>query len=174
MKTYLTYGGLAALGGFLVTLTLYFTGVYDHPGQSKAMEWTAGLINLGIMITCITLGTRARRAQVPPHEEFGYGRAFLSGFLITVFAALIGVAGTLLYFGVIDPGYAERAFEVASTKATRPIPPEAEKIIRLFMSAPVMAAIGLFLSLFCGTIISLISAAFQKRAANELAPPAMS
>src|SRR5436190_548993 len=105
MKTYLTYGSAMAGGGFLLVIVLYVLGFHSDPAKLRTAQWIQGCVGLGIGITCTVLGTKARRAQVPLTEDFGYGSALGTGVMIALFAALIGLVTTFLYGGVINPHF---------------------------------------------------------------------
>lgn len=176
MKTYLTYGFAWAIAGALVNLVFYFAGFHSEAGKYQTSQWLGFILALAIAITCLVLGTKARRASVPTTEEFGYGRAFAAGFMITLFATLFAVAANALYFGVVNPDLTEIIVETEMAKLeARNLPPEAlegaEKGVR-FMTQPVMMAIvGFFFGLIGGTILSLITSAFLRRPANASAQP---
>ena len=107
MKTYLTYGFAMALGGALVSLAMFLLGLHDSPSKLDTAQWIQMGCGLAVGITCIVLGTKARRAEVPPHENFGYGSALACGVMITLFAALIGLVTNYLYTAVINPNFVE-------------------------------------------------------------------
>ena len=61
MKTYLLYGFISSLAGAFLTLILYFAGFHSDPAKLAMAGWIGGLVGLAIVITCITLGVKARR-----------------------------------------------------------------------------------------------------------------
>lgn len=176
MKTYLLYGAASAIAGFLLTLVFYLLGFHDTAAKAQSVNWLANLLLIAINVVVLVMGIKARRAQVPPHEDFGYGRALGAGVLITLFAALFGIVSSVLYFGVINPDFSRvmadgqiaqmegKGMPAAQLEA-------AEKGIRFMMRTPVFAAFGFIASLFFGTVLSLIIAAFTKRAATTPVPP---
>jgi hypothetical protein len=127
---------------------------------------------------CITLGTKARRAEVPPSEEFGYGRAMLAGFMISLFAALFSTITVFVYAKYINPEFADIIVQAQTQKLeaqgiTGARLEGVEKGIRMMMSPPIQAVIGLINGLIMGTVISLITSAFLRRPAEAEAPPAI-
>src|SRR4051812_36711282 len=107
MKTYLTYGALMAFGGAVLVIVLYLLGFHSDASKLSAAQYLGGIGGLIIGVICITLGTKARRAQVPVTEEFGYGRALGAGFMIALFAALFGIVTTFVYAKWINPDFAD-------------------------------------------------------------------
>ena len=175
MKTYLSYGSAMAGAGFVLTLALYILGFHSDPSKLTAAQWIQSCLGLGISVTCIVLGTKARRAQVPATDEFGYGSALGAGVMISLFSALLALVTTFLYFGVSNPNFVEvmlRA-QAATLEAQGRSADQIEQIQKIsgtFMKLPMQMVFGFFGSLLFGTIISLISAAFLKRNPDELPP----
>jgi hypothetical protein len=176
MKTYLTFGAAMAGGGFVIVLVLYILGFHSDPAKLGSAQWIQGCLGLGVSISCIVLGTKARRAQVPPTEPFGYGRALGTGVMITLFAALVGLATTYLYGGVINPHFTDVIIQSQADKLEAQ-GLSAEKIEQIqkmsapFMKLPAQMVFGFCGGMIFGTIISLISSAFLKRpASDELQP----
>ena len=105
MKTTLIYGVAMAIVGTLIACILFFLGFHDSTeklGTAQALGTVLGLVNA---IACLFLGIRARRAEVPASEPFGYGRALGTGTLIALWGALFGAIGHMLYMSVINPGF---------------------------------------------------------------------
>jgi len=174
MKTYLTYGFYMALGSALIVFALYFLGYHSEPSKLGAAQVIQSICGLAIGITCNVLGVKARRAELPPTADFGYGRALGAGVMITLFAALFGTVFNYLYASVINPGFIEIMMQAQSDKLEAQ-GLSADKIdqinamTRAWMKPAVQSAIGFFAGLFFGTLISLITAAFLKRpAADEI------
>ncbi|MDB6094670.1 MAG: hypothetical protein JWM32_2232 [Verrucomicrobia bacterium] len=168
MKTYVTYGFFMALGGLLLTLVFYFAGFHSDPAKIASSQWMSacGLLILGITIT--SLGVKARRAEVPVTEPFGYGRALGAGVMITLFAALFGVVTGYLYFHVINPGFIDLLVQtqldkIEASGASGARLEQAEKMTRMFMSPVALTIVNFLSGMFWGTLISLVVAAFLKR-----------
>jgi MFS family permease len=169
MKTYVTYGFFMAMGFLLLSLAFFFLGYHSDATKFSSIQLISNCLLPAIAIVVIVLGTKARRADVPLSEPFGYGRAFLAGFLITLFACLFGLVTNYLYFHVINPGMTDVMIQMQVDKLeakglTGDQLDRAEKMTRSMMGNPLIIAVFGFLGgLFWGTIISLITAIFLKR-----------
>jgi hypothetical protein len=177
MKTYVTYGFYMALAGFVCTLLLYFAGLHESAAKMQTANWLGSLLGLIVGITVLALGIKARRAQVPPTEEFTYGQALGAGVLISLFAALFGIVTNYVYFQLINPGMVEVMVQAQLDKMeakgmSGSQLEQAEKGIRMFMRPVFMSIVGFVMGIFWGTVISLVEAAILKRKAVE-APPAV-
>jgi hypothetical protein len=172
MKTYVSYGAAMAGGGFVIVMLLYILGFHSDATKLSTAQWIQSCLGLGVSITCIVLGTKARRATVPAEAEFGYGSALGTGVMITLFAALIGIVTNLLYSQVINPSMTDLVVQAQIAKWEAMNMPaarmeQAEAMMRKMMSPPLQACFGFLAVMFFGTVISLISAAFLKRPAND-------
>lgn len=172
MNTYLTYGAAIALCNALVTFGLYFTGFHSEASKLQTANLISGVSSLIICVTCVVLGTRARRAEVPAAEEFGYGRALGTGVLIVLFASLFGAITTFVYAQVINPGLPDLIIQNQTAQLEAKGVPAAQieqmqKVSRMFVSPGVQAIFALIFGMIFGTIISLITSAFLKRSAFE-------
>jgi hypothetical protein len=172
MKTYLTYGFYTSLAGALLIFALYFLGLHDNADKLGTAQTVQTVVGLIIGVGCLVLGTKARRAEIPAAENFGYGSALGAGVMITLFAALFGMGFNLLYTTVINPGYTEVILEaqVAKFEAAGMSSDAAERataMVRKMMHPAVQSAIGFVMGLFFGTLVSLVTAAFLKRPATE-------
>ena len=172
MKTYLTYGFAMAFGGALVVFAMFFLGMHDSAEKLDTAQWIQTCLGLAIGIACIVLGTKARRAEVPAGEPFGYGSALGAGVMITLFAALIGLFTNYLYGAVINPHFTDVMMQSQADKLTAKGVPsdkieQIQKMTAVMMKPPVMAVVGFMSGMLFGTIISLITAAFLKRPAVE-------
>jgi hypothetical protein len=172
MKTYLTYGVSMALASALLTLVLYFLGFHSDAAKLGTAQWISNLGFLAIAVTCLIMGTKARRAEVPLTEEFGYGSALFVGFMISLFAALCAIVTNYLYFNVINPGFSELIVQAQLDKMeakglSGAQIEQMEKMTRMFMSPVFSSCVVFLVVLFWGTLISLVTAAFLKRPATE-------
>ena len=172
MKTYLAYGFYLSLANALLLFALYFLGFHSEASKLGTAQTIQTVGALAIGITCTVLGTKARRAEVPPAEDFGYGRALGAGFMIALFAALFGTVFTYLYSAVINPGFIEIMMQAQSDKleAKGLSADKIEQIntmTRTWMKPGIQAGVGFIFGVFVGTLISLITAAFLKRPATD-------
>src|SRR4051812_44585446 len=107
MKTPLTYGFFSALGGAIVNLLLYFTGFHDSVEKLTSAQIVGGILGLAIVVTCLSLAMRDKRANAPTDTEWGYGSAFGTGLLTSLFIVLFGAITTYVYMGIINPGFSD-------------------------------------------------------------------
>ncbi len=170
MKTYLIYGAAMAIAGAVLAIVLYLLGFHSDPAKLTAAQIIGTCVGLGIAITCITLGIKARRAEVPTTEDFGYGRALGAGVMIALFAALFGTVSTFAYAKFINPEFVDvivqaQIQKMESQGMNSAQLESAEKMIRA-MSGPLAQTIfGCLGSFVFGTLISLVAAAVLKRPA---------
>lgn len=172
MKTYLTYGFAIGIVSLLLTLALFFLGYHSDVEKVSAANIVSSVGGLAITLVGIILGTRVRRAEIPASEPFGYGRALGAGVLISLFAAIVGVAGYLLYMGFINPDLKELMVQAQTAKLEGQGMggdqiAAAESVMRMMMHPAMQAVFGLIGGVLYGTIISLITAAFLKRPATD-------
>ena len=161
-------------GSFLLMLVLYVVlGHRASLAKFNTAQWIETFVVAGVNIACNVLGTKARRALAPAAEDFNYSSAFVAGVMITLFAALLGIATSLVYASL--PRIADLSVEAAveQWKAggwTKEKIDEAVGLQRQMMGPPLYAAYR-FLAVMCtGALISLVSSAFLKRHAIG-APP---
>ena len=157
MKTYLTYGFAMALGGALISFAMFFLGLHDSPSKLDLAQWIQMGCGIALGVTCIVLGTKARRAEVPAGAAFGYGSALVT---------------TYVYLAIINPGYGDVVLQAQAEKLEgKGLKSEQieqiQKMSAIMMKPGVMTAFSFIAGLFFGTVISLISAAFLKRPAVE-------
>ena len=172
MKTYLSYGLYMSLGNALLVFALYFLGFHSEAsklGTAQNIQMVAGL---AIGITFIVLGTKERRAAVPATENFGYGSALGAGVMIGLFAAIIGTVFTYLYAAVINPNFVEVMMQAQTEKLelqglSSDKIDQINSMTRGMMKPPIQAAFGFIFGVLFSTLISLVTAAFLKRASTE-------
>jgi len=181
MKTYLTYGAAMAIAGAVLNVVLYLLGFHSDPAKLTTAQIIGACGGLAIGITCLTLGIKARREEIPATEEFGYGRALGAGVMITLFGALFNIVTAFTYAKFINPDFVDVIVQAQSqameAKGVPAVQIEgAEKMIRLFAGPVAQAISGFFGGLIFGTLISLVAAAFLKRPAGPESfaePPAL-
>ncbi len=169
-----------ALALMLFNLALYFLGYHSDADKYTSAETITRISFWVIAFACIIPGTMARRSEIPATEDFGYGGALLTGFMISVFAGLFGIVTGYLYFHLINPNFIEVLIQAVTAKAEAKGAGSAqiaqmEKGIR-FMMGPIMSPIvGFLVTVVCGTLVSLITSIFIRRTAVEdlSAPPAV-
>lgn len=173
MKTYLAYGFAIAFANLLLATLLFFVGFHSNPDKLGAAQAIGTVGSIAICIVAIVLGTKARRAELPPTEPFGYGRAFGAGVMITLFAALFTIITHWLYIAVINPEMTDVILQSQVAKMEEAGLPSdqidnAQNMMRRMMHPAFQAVFAFLGTLFFGVIISLVTSAFLKR--SEVPP----
>ena len=137
-------------------------------------NWVGGIGGLAIGISTIMLGMKARRAEIPPTENFGYGAALWVGTRIAFISAFFSAIFVYCYNAFINPGFADVMMQgqAAKMEAKGLSSDQIEKFqaMSAWIFKPGAAAcFALIIGTVFGVILSLIIAAFMKRTAN-LAP----
>jgi hypothetical protein len=176
MKTALTYAAGIALAGALATMAFFFAGYHDDPLKLPATQTPLTVLAVIIAVVGLVLGLRARRAETPADEAFGYSRALGAGTLIAGFAALFGAIFQFCYASFINPHYSEVLLEAQIIKMEEQNVPAAhieaaEKMMAFMMSPAMSAVMGLFMGFIFTFVLALIVAAFVRRPAQEATPP---
>lgn len=175
MKTNSLYGLILAVATAVLTLILYFLGLHSDPAKLGTAKWIGGVLGLAIGVTVTILGIKARRAESPETEDFGYGKALGSGVQISLVASFLSAVFNYLYFAFINPGFTDVLVQDQMDKLQAKGMggaqlEQAEKFTRIFLSPVPYAFVSLISAFIIGVVISLILAAFLKRAAPS-APP---
>lgn len=176
MKTALAYAAGMALAGALVTLVFFFAGYHDDPAKLPGTQTLHIVLAVLISVGGLVLGLRARRAETPSDEAFGYGRALGTATLIAIFASTFGAIFQFLYASVINPHYSDVLLEAQIIEMEEQNVPAAhieaaEKMMAFMMSPAMSAVMGLFMGFFFTFILALIVAAFVRRPASIASPP---
>jgi Protein of unknown function (DUF4199) len=174
MKTCSLYGLIMAVASAILVLVLYFLGFHSDPAKLSAAKWIGGVGGLAIAVTVMVLGVKARRAEVPANEPFGYGPSFRAGFAIAFFDAVFYSIFFYCYLAFINTGFTEMIVQDTMDKMQAKGISGAqldnvEKGIRFMSSAGMQTASALIGGIIFGVILALIIAAFIKRQA----PPAI-
>jgi len=170
MKTYLLYGFLLALSGFLLTLVLFICGLQSDAAKLMSTRWVGSSLSLIIAIAFLVLAIRARRNAVPPSEDFGYGWALWAGVATQLFASFFSMITTYLYAAVINPGLTDLMLQAQAEKMQamgREMTDAQQAMMRHFIGPVGQAILAFFATLFIGVIIALIAAAFLRRTAER-------
>jgi hypothetical protein len=168
MKTCALYGFISALAGAFLVLALYFLGLHSDPAKLGTAKIVGSIGGLAIGIVITTLGVKARRAEVPADEPFGYGSAFGTGVLISIFASILSAIFSYAYYAFINPAFSEVMLQDANEKLeAKGISgsqlDKIESFNRMMFSPVPEALIALIFGFIFGVIISLVVAAFLKR-----------
>ena len=128
------------------------------------------LIIVGVYIFCIIKSMKDYRKVTP---DYTYGKLVGHGLLCTLVLALVSTGFTLLYSQVIDPGAAKKNLELTekvfdNTDMADEDKEKALKGIREQSENPGRQAVtGLAITLFCGLIVSLITASVLNKKGKE-------
>ncbi len=163
----LQFGLLTGLAMVVYTLILYLAGVDMHS------YWN--LFNYVLFVGGLYWGMSSIREK-QLEGVMSYGKAFGTGFLITLFAAILLAIFAYFYLQYINPSALAKASAEAENKilASNPNISDADlqkalDMVKIFTN-PFMSAVTQFISnLIAGTIFSLIIAIFAKREDRTLA-----
>ena len=174
MNTALFYGIVLAIANIVLSLVSYFLGFQT---DKIAMEQWFGLLQLAAAIAVLWLGIRAARAD-SKDKSLTYGRGVFTGFLISLYSALIGAVYAIIHFTYINPAYADYKIDALRQKWMQAgfndaKMAAAEKFTRFFLSPVPLFIYVLIVSVILGVIISLIVAAFLRRAPVGGTPPSL-
>jgi ABC-type Fe3+ transport system permease subunit len=168
MKTPLTYGFLAALGGAIVNLLLYFAGLHDSMEKLTMAQIIGGVLGLAIIITCLSLAMRDKRASAPADAEWGYGAAFGVGLSTAVFMILFGAVSTYVYMAIVNPGFSDIIYAAQVAKMEEKGMSSAQIASAEPMMRKVMSPIGSTIfqavggAIFCTVIAAIVAIFFRK------------
>ncbi len=176
MKTTFIYGIGMAAASFVLGLILFFAGFHSDVEKLATGQTIGSVGALIIMVVGLVLVMKARREEFVPEEGFGYGRALGTGTLTALWSALVGAVLSVVYATAINPGLSEIIIESEIAKMEEQGIPanaieQAEGIIAFMTSPAMMAVTNFFFGFVMGFIVSLIVAAFLKRAAVDAVPP---
>lgn len=172
MRLYATYGFLITLATVIWTMTLFMLGYHS---ENIAMGQKLGWLGIIISVVGIALGMREYRNEVG-QGVMSYGRGLGTGMLITLWSTLFSSIFNVVYFKFINPNFSEMMlqFQLAEMEA-KGIPAanidQAEGMIRMFTSAPMMTIFGTLAMVFGGFVVSLVLAAIFKAKPAGDAPP---
>ncbi|HUG09753.1 MAG TPA: DUF4199 domain-containing protein [Opitutaceae bacterium] len=172
MKLYVTYGFLIALGSAILTMALFALGYHS---ENLAMGQKLGYLGFVIAIAGLSLGMREYRNEVGK-GVMSYGRALGTGVLISIWSAVFGAVFNFVYFQFINPGFTDANVQFQMAEMERKGMPastveQAEGMIRLFSSAPMITILGTIMAVIFGAVLSLILAAIFKSKSGVSAPP---
>jgi uncharacterized membrane protein (DUF441 family) len=175
MNTAFFYGLILAVSNIVLTLVGFFLGFQtDKMAEGRWFGWLSLVV--GILVTW--LGVRAVREE-SADKSLSYGKGVGSGFLINLYAGVIGSIYGFIHFTFINPDFADYAIDQAKQNAKNVSDAQLaqmEKIMRFMMSPAIMSIWGFIMALVFGIVIALIVSAFLKRepqVAVDEAPPAV-
>jgi Protein of unknown function (DUF4199) len=159
----LIYGLITAAISIVFSILMY---IMDVPYKSPVMYFSFVILLAGIIYGTL----QYRNTYLGGYITFS--KAFLSGFIIVMVAAIIAAIYSYVFLTFIDPSYLERiiaqALEETETKmleqglSDEQIEPGLA-MTRKFMSPAMMSVFSVLGSALFGAILSLLSAAFLKK-----------
>ena len=175
MNTALFYGLVLGLAGIVLSLISYFLGFQT---DKIALEPWVGLVQLAVSVTVLWLGIRAARED-SKDKSLTYGRGVRTGFLISLYSTLISIVYSVIHVTYINPAYPDYKIEALRHDWARKGMTDAqmaslEKFTRMLFSPVLMSIYLLIVLVALGVVISLVLAAFLKRAAAPDLPPVIS
>jgi len=167
MKTTFLHGAGIAIAGALSNLGFFFAGVHSSPDRLASMQWLGTILILGISGTGLTLAVRERRAGLSPEKAWGFAPAFGTGVLTGLFAALLGIVPSYLYFSVINPAFSDvlAAMQRNALEAKGLSETELERIMPMmekFTIPGVLTATGAFMGFVWSSVVALVVAFFLR------------
>jgi multisubunit Na+/H+ antiporter MnhB subunit len=176
MKTTFNYGAGIAVASFLFGLILFFAGYHNDPDKLSTGQLIGSVGSVVILIIGLVMAIKARRAEMPAEEDFGYGRALGAGALTALWAAVLGAVLTFVYASMINPGMQEVIVESEVAKleeqglSSEQIE-QAEGFIELMTGPVAMSLTNLIFGFVMSFVIALIVAIFLRRQAVEVSVP---
>ncbi|MBN2638642.1 MAG: DUF4199 domain-containing protein [Bacteroidales bacterium] len=163
----LKYGLLTGLAMIVFSLILYLAGV-----NYKSL-WN--LINYLILIVGIYWGMDSIRKEILGNV-MSYGKAFVTGLWIVLFAILLSSIFSYIFLSYIDPSILTNALSDAQDKILAANPnisdadlDKAMNMAKKFTTPAFSAITGFIWNVIVGTIFSLIIAIFAKREDKTIA-----
>jgi hypothetical protein len=161
------YGLGITFAGAVVALFFHLLGFSTSAERFGTYLILSMLSSLVILITGITLGVRAKRAEYGV-AGYTFGNAFKTGFLIVVAAALAGAVFQFLYFKLLNPDFVEVMIEWTrgwmEKVGARPADIEAAAEDMRAKSTMTRQLInGIIFNLVLGSLATLVIAAILKR-----------
>jgi hypothetical protein len=171
MKTYALYGFISSLAGAFLTLILYFAGFHSDAAKIGMAGWIGGFGGLAIVVTCLTLGIKARREDVPMDQDFGYWRSFFAAFMISSISNAFSLVFTYIYNTFINPTFLELMRQQQMTKMENGgmTSDKAEAATAMMFGPVPQAIIFIIFGTIIAAAISFIMAGFFTRKAVQ--PP---
>lgn len=156
------YGFILGIALILFGLVLYLTDL----AENESVSWLRYVVVIaGIVLAQVSFRRRQPDALMP------YGKAFTTGFLTALFAAVLTSVYAYIFLKFIDPSTLERAIIIAEERFVKQGLSDVEidrmmKWVSRF-STPGMSAVGAFLfDTIAGAVISLLTAIFTRKEAK--------
>ncbi|NVN95741.1 MAG: DUF4199 domain-containing protein [Bacteroidetes bacterium] len=158
----MTYGIMVGFAMIVYSVILY---AFDL-SMNKALSWVSYIL----LITAMYIGSTKYRTSYTDTGYLPYGKAFLSNFLIGLFASILMLIWTYIFLKFIDKGMINQILEKtqegmleSNPNMTQEQMDMAMKYTKIFMRPEIMAIVGLLSTAFFSVILSLIIAFFVKK-----------
>ncbi len=166
-KNSLNYGIIAGLVLIVYSLLLYF---FDLMFYKPFL--LNNVVSFLIVIVFMVIGTKHLRDRIM-HGSMSYGKAFLSAFLIGLFAMIISLIFSNILSYVIDPGIRDKAYQYSAEQMLKKgrfteeqIETKIEQLKQMTSNLKYVLISQFFALLVIGLInavIALVAAAFLKK-----------
>jgi predicted DNA repair protein MutK len=174
MNTTFFYALVLAASNIVLTLVGFFLGYQtDKMAEGRWFAWLSLVV--GIVVTW--LGVRAVRED-SADKSLAYGKGVVAGFMINLYAGIVGSIYGFIHFTFINPNFVDYAIDQAKQKAVNASDAQLatmEKGMRFMMSPVVLSIWGFVMALVFGILVALVVSAFLKRTPQtpvEAPPPA--
>lgn len=168
MSTKFIYALTLTICGALLNLLLFFTGYQTEKlATGQYFQW----LGFVIMFVVLWLGIKAVREE-SPQKAMTYGKAVGTGVLISLYSGLMSAVYSFVHFKFVNPRFADYQLELIRAKwvaagMSDTQMDQAEKFTRMMMGPVVQAIMTPVFVVIFGLILSLVIAAFLKRAAPD-------
>jgi len=170
MSTKFFYALVLTVCTVVLQLLLFFMGFQTEKlATGQYLQW----LGLVIMAVVLWLGIKAV-ADEKQGTPLTYGQRVGAGFMISLFAGLMGAVYSFIHFTFINTGFADYMLAITREKwvakgLTQAQMEGAEAITRKMLQPGVQAILGVFFVVLFGLILSLIIAALVKGRARAAA-----
>lgn len=160
----LTNGLILGLIGIVYSLVIYFLDL----SLNKTQGWIFYLVEIVVLFFLV----KSYRDNYM-HGMITYGQALGAGVIICLYYAIIMAVFSYILFAIIDKGLIDKMLAISEEAGLKKGYSQEQidmgmKFSHKIMTPPVLAVMGLFSSMFMGTIFSLIIAAFVRKEGNPL------
>lgn len=167
----INFGIITGVVMILFSLILYLVDMH----LNRTVSWIGYLFLIGGIIW----GTIDYRQKVLG-GFMSYGKAFSASFMIVLFAAILGLIYSFLFFQVIAPEVVQEIVDMSREEAIKRSPELTEEQIdqamqvSSFFMTPIMLTVWGFISqVLIGAILSLITSIFLKKEDKSLTSSAI-
>ncbi len=172
MGTKFTYALILTVSGAVFSLLMFFLGFQTEKiAVGQYLNWLMFPISFAVL----WLGIKAVRDE-RPHQAITYGGAVGAGTVISLLSSAMSAVYTYIHMAYINTSGADYQLALMREKWAAANIPDAqiekmEAMTRSFMNPGFTSAMALIMGVVFGVVLSLIIAAFLKRAAPEGTEP---